>query len=160
MTRDMNDRVIDPEEGLREPGRPMYELASTDNLDGLLAVLPPDIAAAVVEASDDESYDDLVEIVMDLGRLPEARYQTGERPLMEREITREDLAFVAARIGEFGGDNRAGIERTLHRISAIRNRTGEIVGLTCRVGRAVFGTIAIMRDLIESGQSVLLLGRP
>ncbi|MFT4038537.1 MAG: R3H domain-containing nucleic acid-binding protein [Thermomicrobiales bacterium] len=138
----------------------MYELASTDNLDGLLAVLPPDIAAAVSEAGSRQDYDDLVEIVMDLGRLPEARFQTGERPLMDREITREDLAFVAARIGEFGGDNRAGIERTLHRISAIRNRTGEIVGLTCRVGRAVFGTIAIMRDLIESGQSVLLLGRP
>ena len=160
MTRDTNDRSGNFEEGSREPGRPMYELASTDNLDGLLAVLPPDIAAAVVEASNGESYDDLVEIVMDLGRLPEARFQTGERPLMDREITREDLAFVAARIGEFGGDNRAGIERTLHRISAIRNRTGEIVGLTCRVGRAVFGTIAIMRDLIESGQSVLLLGRP
>ena len=75
-------------------------------------------------------------------------------------MDREDLAFVAERIGAFGGDNRAGIERTLHRISAIRNRSGEIVGLTCRVGRAVFGTIAIMRDLIESGQSVLLLGRP
>ena len=81
-------------------------------------------------------------------------------PLTNREIDREDLAFVAERIGAFGGDNRAGIERTLHRISAIRNRSGEIVGLTCRVGRAVFGTIAIMRDLIESGQSVLLLGRP
>ena len=138
----------------------MYELASTDNLDGLLAVLPPDIAAAVSTLRDHQGYDDLVEIVMDLGRAPEARFQSGEQPLMNREITREDLAFVAARIGEFGGDNRAGIERTLHRISAIRNRTGEIVGLTCRVGRAVFGTIAIMRDLIESGQSVLLLGRP
>ncbi|MCA9861898.1 MAG: AAA family ATPase [Thermomicrobiales bacterium] len=138
----------------------MYELASTDNLDGLLAVLPPDIAAAVAEVSEDQTYDDLVEIVMDLGRLPEARFQSGERPLLDREISRDDLAYVAARIGEFGGDNRAGIERTLHRISAIRNRTGEIVGLTCRVGRAVFGTIAIMRDLIESGQSVLLLGRP
>ncbi len=160
MTRDTIDRVTNLEESTREPGRPMYELASTDNLDGLLAVLPPDIAAAVAVAGDSESYDDLVEIVMDLGRLPEARFQSGEQPLMNREITREDLAFVAARIGEFGGDNRAGIERTLHRISAIRNRTGEIVGLTCRVGRAVFGTIAIMRDLIESGQSVLLLGRP
>jgi stage III sporulation protein SpoIIIAA len=102
----------------------------------------------------------LVEIVMDLGRRPEARFQSGEVPLIDREVDREDLAFVAERIGAFGGDNRAGIERTLHRISAIRNRSGEIVGLTCRVGRAVFGTIAIMRDLIESGQSVLLLGRP
>lgn len=160
MTRDTTDRDTDHEDGPRESGRPMYELASTDNLDGLLAVLPPDIAAAVSTLRDHQGYDDLVEIVMDLGRAPEARFQSGEQPLMNREITREDLAFVAARIGEFGGDNRAGIERTLHRISAIRNRTGEIVGLTCRVGRAVFGTIAIMRDLIESGQSVLLLGRP
>jgi stage III sporulation protein SpoIIIAA len=140
--------------------RPRYELASTDNLDVLLAVLPPDISEAVGEAGSREGYEDLVEIVMDLGRVPEARFQRGEVPLTAREVRRDDLAYVADRIGAFGGDNRAGIERTLHRISAIRNRSGEIVGLTCRVGRAVYGTIAIMRDLIESGQSVLLLGRP
>ena len=150
-----------PREGDRGThARPTYELASTDNLDVLLAVLPLDISHAVAEAGRREGYDDLVEIVLDLGRVPEARFQSGEASLLEREVNREDLAFVAERIGEFGGDNRAGIERTLHRISAIRNRTGEIVGLTCRVGRAVFGTIAIMRDLIETGQSVLLLGRP
>jgi stage III sporulation protein SpoIIIAA len=147
-------------DGTREAIRPPYELASTDNLDVLLAVLPPRISEAVAEAGRQEGYDNLVEIVMDLGRKPEARFQSGEVPLVDREVDREDLAFVAERIGAFGGDNRAGIERTLHRISAIRNRSGEIVGLTCRVGRAVFGTIAIMRDLIESGQSVLLLGRP
>ena len=157
MRAERNERQ--PEAG-REGIRPTYELASTDNLDVLLAVLPPDISKAVEWCGRQEGYDDLVEIVMDLGRRPEARFQSGERPLDEREVTRDDLAFVAERIGEFGADNRAGIERTLHRISAIRNRTGEIVGLTCRVGRAVYGTIAIMRDLIESGQSVLLLGRP
>ncbi len=144
----------------RETTRPPYELASTDNLDVLLDVLPHDISQAVAEAGRREGYDDLVEIVMDLGRVPEARFPSGELPLINREVVREDLAYVADRIGEFGGDNRAGIERTLHRISAIRNRTGEIVGLTCRVGRAVYGTIAIMRDLVETGQSVLLLGRP
>jgi stage III sporulation protein SpoIIIAA len=149
-----------PRQEMRAPARPPYELASTDNLDVLLAVLPLDISHAVGEAGRREGYDGLVEIVMDLGRPPEARFLSGEVTLLEREVNREDLAFVAERIGEFGGDNRAGIERTLHRISAIRNRTGEIVGLTCRVGRAVFGTIAIMRDLIETGQSVLLLGRP
>jgi stage III sporulation protein SpoIIIAA len=147
-------------DGTRDSHRPTYELASTDNLDVLLAVLPPRISEAVAEAGHREGYDNLVEIVMDLGRTPEARFQSGEVPLTDREVDRDDLAFVAERIGAFGGDNRAGIERTLHRISAIRNRSGEIVGLTCRVGRAVFGTIAIMRDLIESGQSVLLLGRP
>jgi len=140
--------------------RPAYELASTDNLDVLLAVLPPRISEAVAEAGQREGYDNLVEIILDLGRMPEARFQDTELTLTDREIDRDDLAFVAERIGAFGGDNRAGIERTLHRISAIRNRSGEIVGLTCRVGRAVYGTIAIMRDLIESGQSVLLLGRP
>lgn len=144
----------------REAVRPTYELASTDNLDVLLAVLPVDVSEALGHAAGPEGYDELVEIVMDLGRLPEARFHNREVRLTTREVRREDLAFVAERIGEFGGDNRAGIERTLHRISAIRNRTGEIVGLTCRVGRAVYGTIAIMRDLVESGQSVLLLGRP
>ena len=149
-----------PRGGAMEPARRPYELASTDNLDVLLDVLPLDISRAVEEAGRRDGYDGLVEIVMDLGRVPEARFLFGEVPLLDREVSREDLAFVAERIGEFGGDNRAGIERTLHRISAIRNRTGEIVGLTCRVGRAVFGTIAILRDLIESGESVLLLGRP
>jgi len=97
---------------------------------------------------------------MDLGRLPEARYRNHERFLSDREVTQEDIDYVISRIGAFGEDNRAGIPRTLHRISAIRNRTGRVIGLTCRVGRAVFGTITILRDLIESGKSVLLLGRP
>jgi stage III sporulation protein SpoIIIAA len=150
----------EPREEHRKKERPVYELATTDNLDVLLAVLPPYVSAAVSAAAERESYDDLVEIVMDLGRVPEARFQSGEVPLLDRETTRDDLAYVAERIGVFGDDNRAGIERTLHRISAIRNRTGEIVGLTSRVGRAVYGTIAIIRDLIDSGQSILLLGRP
>src|SRR5262249_48322669 len=144
----------------RRKVRPAYELATTDNMDVLLAVLPPHVSLAVAEVAEREGYDDLVEIVLDLGRVPEARFQLGEVPLVDRETTRDDLAFVAERIGAFGDDNRAGIERTLHRISAIRNRTGEIVGLTCRVGRAVYGTIAIIRDLIDTGQSILLLGRP
>jgi stage III sporulation protein SpoIIIAA len=156
--------AIQPVDSVREMRgtitRPHYELATTDNLDGLLAVLPPGIAGAIERAGCDAGYEDLVEIVMDLGRLPEARFQRGEINLTGREVTREDLAYVAERIGAFGADNRAGIERTLHRISAIRNRGGEIVGLTCRVGRAVYGTIAIMRDLVEAEQSILLLGRP
>ena len=97
---------------------------------------------------------------MDLGRLPEARYRDHERFLSDHEVSQDDIDYVNARIGTFGEDNRAGIPRTLHRISAIRNRGGKVIGLTCRVGRAVFGTITILRDLIESGQSVLLLGRP
>ncbi len=102
----------------------------------------------------------LVELILDLGRRPEARFQHGELMLTDRDVTRDDLELVAGHIGQFGDDNRAGIERTLHRISAIRNRKGDIVGLTCRIGRAVFGTIQIISDLIESGESVLLLGRP
>jgi stage III sporulation protein SpoIIIAA len=161
---DRDAQVIEQGDNLGEKRgaatRPHYELATTDNLDGLLAALPTDIAAAVEGAGRDAGYDDLVEIVMDLGRVPEARFQRGEVDLTAREVTRDDLTFVADRIGAFGADNRAGIERTLHRISAIRNRGGEIVGLTCRVGRAVYGTIAIMRDLVEAEQSILLLGRP
>ena len=137
-----------------------YELEITDNLADLLAVLPPQLAAAITAVGARPGGEGLIEIVMDLGRRPEARFHDGEVELSDREVTREDLAYVADRIGDFGDDNRAGIERTLHRISAIRNRTGEIVGLTCRIGRAVYGTIAIIRDLIESGESILLLGRP
>src|SRR6186997_505164 len=103
---------------------------------------------------------DLLEVVMDLGRRPQARFTTGEQDLLDREITEADIAHVIDHIGVFGDDNRAGIERTLHRISAIRNRSGKVVGLTCRIGRAVFGTIDIIRDIVDGGQSVLLLGRP
>ncbi|MDQ4036474.1 MAG: AAA family ATPase [Chloroflexota bacterium] len=103
---------------------------------------------------------DLLEVVMDLGRKPQARFTTGEQDLLDREITEADIAHVIDHIGVFGDDNRAGIERTLHRISAIRNRAGKVVGLTCRIGRAVFGSIDIIRDITEAGQSLLILGRP
>ena len=129
----------------------------TDDLDALLAVLPPHIENAVRTVDGNE---DLLEVVMDLGRMPEARYLGREVMLNDREISREDIEFVVSRLSEFTDENRAGIERTLHRISAIRNRAGDVVGLTCRVGRAVFGTIDIIDDIVGSGRSVLLLGRP
>jgi stage III sporulation protein SpoIIIAA len=130
----------------------------TDDIDLLLQVMPPRLQDRLNEV---DHRDNLIEIVMDLGRLPEARFAGGpEITLNEREISAEDIDYVVSRIGEFGGDNRAGIERTLHRISAIRNRRSEIVGLTCRVGRAVFGTIDIMADLLAAGRSILLLGKP
>ncbi|MDP9375711.1 MAG: AAA family ATPase, partial [Chloroflexota bacterium] len=133
-----------------------YEQEVTDNLENLFAALPP----RLVERLRQTDNRDLLELVLDLGRKPEARYEGREVELDEHEITHADLEWVAQRIGRFGEDNRAGIERTLHRISAIRNRTDDIVGLTCRIGRAVYGTIAIIQDLIESGESILILGRP
>ncbi|WP_322508686.1 AAA family ATPase, partial [Anaerolinea sp.] len=135
----------------------MTQRRITDDLHVLMGVLPPRIAEAVQNANNS---DQLLEIVMDLGRKPVARFTTGDLVLLEEEVTHEDLDFTVSRIGEFDADNRAGLERTLHRISAIRNRRGHIVGLTCRVGRAVYGTIDIIQDLIESGKSVLILGRP
>ena len=129
----------------------------TDNLDQLLDILPPRIRHSLELCG---GLEQLVEIVMDLGRLPEARYFDSTKYLTDDPITKEDLAHCVKQVGEFGGDNRAGIERTLHRISAIRNRKGEIIGLTCRVGRAVYGTIAMIRDLVETGKSILLLGKP
>ena len=129
----------------------------TDDLDRLLEVLPP--AVQMVLAAP-EARDQLLEVVLDLGRVPEARYPGRAVALGAEPMTRLDLALVVERLGAFGGDNRAGIERTLHRISAIRNRSGEVVGLTCRVGRAVFGTVAMVRDLLDAGQSLLLMGRP
>jgi stage III sporulation protein SpoIIIAA len=129
----------------------------TDDLRELLAVLPPTVEVAVRELG---RGDDLLEVILDLGRRPAVRYTDGERILSESQVTEEDIEYVEARVSEFDADNRAGIERTLHRISAIRNRRGNVVGLTCRVGRAVYGTIDIIQDIIESDQSVLLLGRP
>jgi stage III sporulation protein SpoIIIAA len=129
----------------------------TDDLQALLGVLPPSIASAVVRA---DNSDDLLEVILDLGRLPTARFVGGEITLAQTETTHADIDSVVGRIGEFDADNRAGMERTLHRISAIRNRRGHIVGLTCRVGRAVYGTTDIIADLIQSGKSILILGKP
>jgi stage III sporulation protein SpoIIIAA len=129
----------------------------TDDLQALLDVLPPQIAKAVVKADDN---DNLLEVILDLGRIPTARFVRDEVVMSEIEVTHADIDYVVERIGEFDSDNRAGLERTLHRISAIRNRRGHIVGLTCRVGRAVYGTTDIIKDLIESGKSLLILGRP
>src|SRR5437870_932865 len=131
--------------------------AITDDLEALLGTLPPGIHDAVNRL---ENRSELLEIVMDLGRVAEGRFPEGEVILSTQPVTSADLEYVVERIGEFGDDNRAGIERTLHRISAIRNRKGRVVGLTLRVGRAVFGTIGIIRDIVESGKSMLLLGRP
>ena len=131
--------------------------AITDDLEALLVTLPPAIHAAVNQL---ENRSELLEIVMDLGRLPEGRFPEGEVILSNQPVTEFDLEYVVERIGEFGDDNRAGIERTLHRISALRNRKGKVVGLTCRIGRAVLGSIALIRDIVEQGQSILILGRP
>jgi len=104
--------------------------------------------------------DQLIEIILDLGRRPEARFITGPQYLSKKIISWQDIDYVTKRITEFSDENRAGINRTLHRISCIRNRQYLIIGLTCRIGRAIFGTISIMRDLLESNQSILLLGKP
>jgi len=129
----------------------------TDDLERLLALLPDPVRDALGPA---ERREQLLEVVLDLGRVPEARYPGQALALGELPLTRDDLDAMVARLGCFGADNRAGIERTLHRISAIRNRRGDVVGLTCRVGRAVFGTVALVRDLLDGGQSLLLMGRP
>jgi stage III sporulation protein SpoIIIAA len=129
----------------------------TDDLDALFEVVPLDIARAIRQ---ENNQDDLLEVVLDLGRMPEARFLSREVTLKDREVTQEEIDYVVARVSEFTTDNRAGIERTLHRISCIRNRRGDVVGLTLRVGRAVYGTIDIIRDLLESEKSILLLGRP
>lgn len=141
----------------RAPKLPGKEFDLTEGLDLLLNIMPPHIRGAI-EARD--HYESLVEVVLDLGRPPEARFPNCMVELTKESVSREDINYVTARVGKFGEDNRAGIERTLHRISAIRNRVGTIIGLTCRVGRAVFGTVDILRDVIEAGKSILLLGRP
>jgi stage III sporulation protein SpoIIIAA len=129
----------------------------TDDLQQLLDVLPEEIRSSIEQHPQQDS---LIEVVMDLGRFPEVRFPGKAEYLSQMPVTQEQLNYCIQRVGHFSGDNRAGIERTLHRISAIRNRPGEIIGLTCRVGRAVFGTIGMIRDLVETGKSILMLGRP
>jgi stage III sporulation protein SpoIIIAA len=144
-------------EDVTDQGATPHRRELIDDLGLLLRALPPDILEAVRNIADPSQ---LIEIVMDLGRKPEARFTEGEITLLEREVGEADIKYVVDHIGTFGDDNRAGIERTLHRISAIRNRTGKIVGLTLRIGRAVYGTIEIINDFVESGKSILIMGRP
>ena len=141
------------QEEIQEDGRDRDRV----ELDLVLNVLPPGVAEVLRERDD---LDQLLEVVLDLGRLPEARFVSGDADLDQSPVTLADLENVIERVGDFGEDNRAGIERTLHRISAIRNRRGQVIGITCRVGRAVFGTIKIIEDLAFSGKNILLLGRP
>lgn len=128
-----------------------------DDLNKLLEILPDFVRIPLERHKDRKA---LIEIVMDLGRRPEARFPRGPKYLSNKTISWQDLDFCIRKIGNFSSDNRSGIERTLHRISSIRNRKGTIVGLTFRVGRAIFGTISVIRDLLEKKESLLLLGRP
>lgn len=128
-----------------------------DGLPRLLEVLPASVRDRLERR---EGADDLIEVVLDYGRPAEARYRDRVVRMEDLVVTEKDLEFVTKSIGEFGTDNRAGIERTLHRISCIRNRHGKVIGLTCRVGRALEGTIDIIDDIVRSGQSILLLGKP
>lgn len=137
--------------------RPVTEQRVTDDVEGLLAILPGRIVERLRALG---RLDELLEVVLDLGRVPEARLPEGGVDLGSDVVSREDLEWVTERVGSFTEDNRAGIERTLHRISAMRNRQGAVIGLTCRVGRAVYGTVEVIRDLVESGDSILILGRP
>ena len=134
----------------------MQQWIETD-LEEVIEKLPPRIAEKLVDREDS---DELLEVVLDLGRTPEARFPEDTVVLSDREIELTDIEYVTDNISPFGADNRAGIERTLHRISAIRNRTGKVVGLTVRVGRAVYGTIRIIEDIVRTGESILLLGKP
>ena len=145
--------IVPPEINEPEPDTTV----NNDDLHQLLSILPPGIAQLILQH---EQSDQLVEVILDLGRRPEARFPSGAEYLSEEVVSQADLDACIEQVGYFGGDNRAGIEQTLHRISAIRNRSGQIIGLTCRVGRAVFGTIGMIRDLVERGQSILMLGRP
>ena len=128
-----------------------------DDLNQLLDILPPFISTPIRQHPKQEQ---LIEIVLDIGRRPEARFSKGSSYLSYQTVVWQDLDYILKRLGKFSGDNRAGIEKTLHRISSLRNRQGSVIGLTCRIGRAFFGTVSIIRDLLENNKSILLLGRP
>ena len=135
----------------------LIKFAKTYEQEAFLNIFPADLLSSLKKLN---SYDEMIEVVLDLGRPPEVRYHKGIVKLAERLVTQADLQAVIKKVGIFDRDNRGGIEKTLHRISAIYNRKNEIVGLTCRVGRALYGKIDIIKDLVEKGASILVLGRP
>ncbi len=128
-----------------------------EDMELFLQSFPLNLREAIQEAGD---LNDLIEVILDVGRFPEARFYHSSRYLSDHILEKTDLNTILDQFDHFDPDNRAGIDRTLHRISAIRNRHGEVVGLTCRVGRAIFGTVDIVKDMVESGKNILLLGKP
>ncbi|KAI3974300.1 hypothetical protein MKX01_030969 [Papaver californicum] len=126
-------------------------------LERLLALLPEKLQQKAIEHPE---LNQMIEVVMDLGRKPLARFPSGDFILSDYPITFQDLEVAISQVGDFAVDNRAGISRTLHRISAIRNRKSEIVGLTCRVGRAISGSADLLWDLVKDEASILLIGPP
>lgn len=135
----------------------MNDVQFHSDLDRLIEILPDKVKRHI----NYEKMNDVIEIVLDIGRLPEARHSGGEIDCLGVEpITGEDILYITQRVQDFTSDNRTGIPGTLHRVSAIRNRQGKIVGLTCRIGRVVTGTIACIKDFVTQGKSILFLGRP
>ena len=135
----------------------MSNLQFQNDLERLLAVMPPKVVSNLTC----DSLDDVIEIVLDIGRIPEVRHAGGRIEKLNCDIVNdEDIGFVVSHIQEFTHDNRSGIPGTLHRISAIRNRQGKVIGLTCRIGRVVTGTISCIKDICTQGKSILFLGPP
>lgn len=122
-----------------------------------LSIFQEDLREKINEVN---NFANLIEVVLDLGRKPEARYKDETIYLREEPVAREEIENVVRKLGVFDRDNRAGIEKTLHRISAVFNRRNEVIGLTCRVGRAVYGTIEPIKDIIKGDKSILLLWKP
>ena len=135
----------------------LASLTDPGELDKLVALLPPRLRDALREHPRRLA---LLEVVLDLGRAPIARFADGDEQLVSDPLTYDDVDAALAGVGDVGGDNRAGVNETLHRVSVIRNRAGNVVGLTARVGRAIEGSADLVLDLLRSGRSVLLLGRP
>jgi stage III sporulation protein SpoIIIAA len=132
-------------------------ISVSDDLEKLIENFPSFLQKHLNQHKNKE---ELVEIIIDLGRRPEARFVTGSKYLSQKIISWQDIDYVTKRVSKFSNENRAGIERTLHRISCVRNRQFLINGITCRVGRAIFGTVSVVRDLLESEKSILILGKP
>ncbi len=135
----------------------MGNLQFHNDLDRLLEILPAKVRQQITY----EQMEDVIEIVLDIGRTPEIRHANGKIEYIGSDfVTEDDINFITSNIQEFTSDNRSGIPGTLHRISAIRNRQGKVIGLTCRIGRVVTGTIACIKDFCMMGKSILFLGRP
>lgn len=135
----------------------VLQQSNNDELERLLILLPKRIRKAIYDHSQTEK---LIEVVLDLGRYPELRFHGEPALVLEEPVSHEEIDYICQQLSGFSSENRAGIERTLHRISGIRNRRQEIIGLTCRVGKTTTGTIDIILDLLKQNKSMLLLGPP
>lgn len=130
-----------------------------DQFEAILNILPSWIRLFAREYQEE-----LEEIALQEGRPPSLwlgnRFVEGERVVEPSDLEAVKQKLKAEYQVEFREDGRAGISGTLHRISALYDRYGILVGMTIRLARVVKGLADPIIPFLLDGKSLLIIGPP